>query len=246
MSKPQVEHRTIPCEFRVAGDSGSPVIYGYAAKFGVRSEDMGGWVEIIAPNSFDAHLATNPDVRGLYNHNADLVLGRTAANTMRVSVDTVGLAYEIDAPDTQYARDLLVSMKRGDVNQSSFGFIAKDASWDYDEVIGVDVRTVKEAELFDCSPVTFPAYTQATSGVRSLPDDMPVEVRSKVTKRMDTTPLQANANGCECDCPECADGDCQDCTNADCADENCRCQSVRSLNAKVFEQRVKVNLALCD
>ena len=177
-----LERRTIPCAFRISSDTDKPVIYGYAAKFGVRSDDLGGWVEVIAPTAFDAHLATNPDVRALFNHDANLILGRTSAGTLKVSKDDVGVGYEIDPPDTTAGRDLVTSMKRGDVSQSSFGFMCQDASWDYDEVKGIDVRTVKQAQLTDVSPVVFPAYPQATSGVRSLPADMPLEVRSKIEK----------------------------------------------------------------
>jgi uncharacterized protein len=241
----QIERRTIPCEFRVSKESGKPVIFGYAAKFGVRSEDLGGWVEVLAPDCFEASLATNPDVRGLFNHDPSAILGRTVSGTMRLKTDKVGLAYEIDPPDTQVARDLMVSMERGDISQSSFGFICKDAAWGFDEVNGLDIRTVKAADLMDCSPVTYPAYTDATSGVRSLPADMPLEVRTKLgipkpEKREDS------ADKCVCDCAQCAGGDCGICSNNDCTDETCSCQADRSLrhNSQVLAQRVKVQLAL--
>ena len=214
-----IEQRTIPCEFRVSSDSGKSTIFGYAAKFGVRSADLGGWCEIIAPDAFKASLASNPDVRGLFNHNPDHILGRTTAGTMRLSTDDTGLAYEIDPPDTQVARDLMVSMQRGDISQSSFGFVCNDASWGYDQATGMDVRTVKQAELFDCSPVTYPAYPDATSGVRSLPSDMPVEVRSKLAAKY--SKRDSSAETCQCDCPQCQGGDCGICSDPDCDDASC-------------------------
>jgi HK97 family phage prohead protease len=181
--KNKLEHRTIPCEFRVDSTTGNPTIYGYAAKYNVRSSDLGGWTEVIAPTAFDKHLQTKPDVRALFNHNEDIVLGRTTAGTLKINSDNTGLAYEVQPPDTQAARDLITSMKRGDINQSSFGFICHNAKWSTDKDTGMDVRTVQQAELFDCSPVTYPAYPQATSGVRSFPADMPLEVRSRLSKR---------------------------------------------------------------
>ena len=195
----KVERRTIPCEFRVS-DAGKPTIFGYAAKFGVRSDDLGGWVEVLAPTAFDAHLATNPDVRALWN-------------------------------------DLITSMKRGDVKESSFGFMCRDASWSFDEATGMDVRTVKDAELYDVSPVTFPAYPQATSGVRSLPADMPMEVRAKLAKRDDTDGLLDN--GCECDCDECQENRCDACSNPDCVDERCVGNHSRSWR-ELTELRIQV------
>ena len=233
----QIEHRTIKCEFRVSGDSGKQTIYGYAAKFGVRSDDMGGWVEVIAPNAFDAALATNPDVRGLWNHNPDHILGRTSSGTMRISKDDIGLAYEIDPPDTQVARDLMVSMQRGDVSQSSFGMVCRDASWSYDEASGMEVRTVKQADLWDCSPVCFPAYPAATSGVRSLPADMPVEVRSKIAAKY--SKRDDSGETCPCDCPQCQSQNCGICSDADCDEELCSCpQSSEEENSKRSKEKI--------
>jgi hypothetical protein len=217
--KNKLERRYLAQEFRVS-DNGAPIIEGYAAKFGVRSEDMGGWMEVIAPDAFDASLASNPDVRALFNHDANLVLGRTASGTLQLKKDATGLFYTINPPDTQVARDLITSMRRGDVNQSSFAFIAEDTSWGYDEVTGIDIRTIKQASLWDVSPVTYPAYSAATSGVRSMPSDMPAEVRSKVAKRDDTQ--------CSCPCPECLDGDCEDCSHDPCGCDGCDCPQNRT------------------
>ena len=219
-TKKQIEHRTSKGEFRVASDSGKNTIYGYAAKYGVRSSDLGGWVEVIAPGAFDASLATNPDVVGLFNHDQSAILGRTSAGTMRISSDDTGLSYEIDPPDTQVARDLMTSMQRGDVFQSSFGFRCNDAAWSYDEATGMEVRTVKQADIFDCSPVVSPAYPDATSGVRSLPADMPIEVRSRLTKVEHRDDPDADPS-CSCDCGQCQAGSCSLCSDSDCDDEYC-------------------------
>jgi HK97 family phage prohead protease len=240
----QIERRYLAQEFRVSKDSGSPKINGYAAKFGVRSEDLGGWVEVIALDAFDAALADNPDVRGLFNHDANLILGRTTSGTLKLSVDKVGLAYEISPPDTQVARDLLISMERGDITQSSFGFICMDAAWGYDEVTGMDVRTVKQALLFDVSPVTYPAYTDTTSEARSLPSDMPVEVRSKLTASKPEKRDDSDDDDCDCDCAQCESGACELCSNDDCDDDDCDCQEDRSAHNASENRKLAIRIAL--
>jgi len=140
-------------------------VRGYASVFGKQSEDLGGFVEIIAEGAFDGRL--NDDVRALFNHDQNLILGRTASNTLRLSIDANGLGYDCDFPDTTYARDLMESVKRGDVNQSSFAFTVEEDEWlhENDSIVRV-VHKVRQ--LYDVSPVTFPAYTDATAAVRSL------------------------------------------------------------------------------
>jgi HK97 family phage prohead protease len=223
----KLERRTMAQEFRVSSDA-APVIEGYACKFNVFSEDFGGWRETIAASAFDACLATSPDVRGLFNHDPNLVLGRTAAGTLKIKTDETGIFYSIDPPNTQVARDLMVSMKRGDINQSSFAMICDEAAWEWDEKTDTATRTIMKAQLFDVSPVTYPAYPDATSGVRSLRSlrsllpEMPKEVRSHMATRAAATDM------CSCDCAECVAGNCADCTAEDCNADGCTCDPNRS------------------
>ena len=141
----KAERRYFRTEVRAAGDS-SPKIAGHAALFNVRSQNLGGFVEIIAPGAFDACLASSPDILGLFNHDMGAVpLGRTTSGTLRVFTAAQGLAYEIDPPDTQLARDLLVRLRRKDVTGSSFGFYCIEDSWDYDRDNDLEVRTVLKA-----------------------------------------------------------------------------------------------------
>lgn len=181
----KTERRYLHGELRIKADtSGKQKISGYAAKFNSMSEDLGGFIEEIDPHAFDACLAANPDVRGLWNHDPNYVLGRTRANTLQLTVDTVGLHYEIDPPNTQVAKDLMVSMQRGDVTQSSFGFICIEDTW-RQGANGNLIRTVLKADLIDVSPVTFPAYVAATSEIasgRSLFPDGDDEIRAKVAE----------------------------------------------------------------
>lgn len=176
------EQRSIVQEFRVSEPDQPAPIQGYAAVFDSPGEGY-YWTEELDPHCFDAVLATNPDVRALWNHNPDHVLGRTAAGTLSLSVDARGLSYTIEPPDTQLARDLIVSMRRKDVTGSSFGFIVKRDQWT-DNPDGTISRRILEIEqLIDVSPVTYPFYDAANSQVRSLPDSMPAELRSRVEQR---------------------------------------------------------------
>ena len=99
-----VERRFLTQEFRVSEQGEAPKIAGYAAVFDTPSEDM-GWIEEIDPHAFDTVMAGQHDVRALWNHNDDVVLGRESAGTLRLNVDARGLAYEIDPPDTTAAKD---------------------------------------------------------------------------------------------------------------------------------------------
>ena len=157
------EHKV---ELRADEKGGAGVAVGYGSVFNSVSENLGGFREIIAPGAFDDVLGD--DVRALINHDSNLILGRTTSKTLRLSVDEVGLRYEVDLPNTSYANDLAVVMERGDVSQSSFGFQVDKDSWSEDEE-GRIIRTVeKVSRLYDVSPVTFPAYPEATAAKRSL------------------------------------------------------------------------------
>lgn len=156
------EIRSCVAELRADGDDGK--IRGYAAVFNSLSEDLGGFREQIAPGAFSETLSD--DVRALWNHDANFVLGRTTSGTLSLREDNHGLAIEIDPPDTQQARDLLVSIRRGDVSQMSFGFYTKDDGWEKRD--GENIRTLRKVELLDVSPVTYPAYQDTAVAVRSL------------------------------------------------------------------------------
>jgi HK97 family phage prohead protease len=189
-----MERRLFANEFRVVDDKKkkSKKIIGYASVFNSDSQDLGGFIERINPNAFDNVIEDNQDVRALFNHNADLgVLGRTTSGTLRLSVDEKGLKYEIDAPDTQLARDLIASMERGDITQSSFGFTISENgdSWDEDSE-GRTIRTISQVDtLFDISPVVFPAYTLADSSVALRGFDNYKENKQKTENTKEKTDL---------------------------------------------------------
>lgn len=156
----------VSLEYEDREDQQGPIIRGHAAVFDTLSENLGGFREKIAPGAFDSVLAD--DVRALYNHDPNHVLGRSKSGTLRLSVDDRGLHYEIDPPDTQIARDLITSLRRGDVDQSSFGFSVDKDDWKEDDDGRVIRTIIKFRRLYDVSPVTYPAYPDATVGLRSL------------------------------------------------------------------------------
>lgn len=180
-STPERESRFLSAsvELRAAAETDSPSkVFGYAAKFNSRSENLGSdswqFFEIIEPGAFDDVL--NDDVRALFNHESSAILARSknGEGSLKIGTDATGLWYEFEAPDTQVGRDLITSLKRGDVDQSSFSFtVGKDGEvWNETrEGDGptVTTRTItKVTRLYDVSPVTYPAYPDATVALRSL------------------------------------------------------------------------------
>lgn len=157
-------------EVRIAEDGDERKIVGYASVFydGTPDTEYQLWedyVERIMPGSFDRALADKDDVRGLFNHDPDNLLGRTSAGTMTLAVDKRGLSYEIEPGDTTMARDVVEHIKRGDVDGSSFAFRVTDE--DIRKENDVYIREISGVQLFDVGPVTYPAYTATTSGYRT-------------------------------------------------------------------------------
>lgn len=148
-------------------------IGGYAALFNVVSEELWGFREEIAPGAFAQTLQDGTDVRALFNHDPNLVLGRSTAGTLRLQEDDRGLAFEIDLPDTSYAQDLWRLIERRDVSQMSFGFLVVTDEWRMQD--GLPLRTVRTADLFDVSPVTYPAYAETNVAVRSRAQEICAE-----------------------------------------------------------------------
>ena len=142
-----------------------PVLRGHAARFGQLSGDLGGFKEKISREAFRKTLQEG-DCRALWNHESRLLLGRSKNGTLNLREDQFGLACDIQLPNTSYARDLAEIIKRGDLTGMSFGFRVLRDSWDQED--NTPVRTLKEVELLDVSPVTYPAYSQTDVAMRSL------------------------------------------------------------------------------
>ena len=150
---------------------------GYAAVFEKQSEDLGGFRETIQRGAFKDAIA-NSDVRALFNHDANMILARNTSGTLRLEEDNIGLKYSFEAPNTTAGNDLLEMIRRGDINQSSFGFTVEEDSWD--DSNGYMVRTIKKIKrLYDVSAVTYPAYPDATVALRSMPIDLEEKEQNK-------------------------------------------------------------------
>jgi HK97 family phage prohead protease len=172
-----VEFRYRPAaEFRADSEGESMTLRGHAATFG-DVYDLGPFDERFAAGAFDDVLTD--DVRALWNHDANTVLGRTKSGTLRLSVDERGLMTEIDLPESAMA--LREAIARGDVDQMSHGFTVEKDTWETtDKETGRELRTIeKVGTLYDVSPVTFPANPNTDVALRSLglakDDRTPVE-----------------------------------------------------------------------
>lgn len=163
------EVRITPAEFRVLEEADGPVLEGYAAVFDAMSEDLGGFKEIVKPGAFERAINEQQDVRLLVNHDTSKIMARTKNNTLSLVEDGRGLRFRAVVNDTTYAQDLVKQVRRGDIDQVSFGFVPRD-----DEFLlrnGQVIRELRDVDIFDVSLTGFPAYPQTS-----------VEVRNKVTQ----------------------------------------------------------------
>lgn len=157
-----MEQRFFQTEIRMDGEGR---IEGYAAVFNVLSLDLGGFREKIRPGSFQKTLS-EADVRGLFNHNPDHVLGRNRAGTLELAEDSTGLHFRATPPAATWVNDLRLSIERKDIDQGSFSFDTIRDEW----TGGPEgrQRELIEVRLYDVSVVTYPAYPQTSVAVRSL------------------------------------------------------------------------------
>jgi len=163
-------------------DDGLTVIEGHAAIFDSLSQDLGflfPFKERIQKGAFKDSVERD-DIRALWNHDPNYVLGRNRSGTLELKETGKGLKVRIHPPDTQWAKDLTQSIQRGDVSQMSFGFLVEKESWVVED--GQDVRTLERVKLFDVSPVTFPAYLETDVGVRSALDSYDKYKEEKVNQ----------------------------------------------------------------
>lgn len=161
--------------------AGVAAVYFDAANPATEYRIWDDFVERIRPGAFTNAIGRD-DVRGLFNHDPNLVIGRTTAGTLTLTDEADGLHYTIDPPDTQCGRDLVVSLGRGDVTGSSFTFVPVRTTWEEVQREGeprLTIRWIEEVQLFDVGPVTFPAYEATAAGVRSGGDPEP-ELRREI------------------------------------------------------------------
>ena len=176
-SMDNIEKRAATIE---AAQEESRMVTGYAAVFDSDSEDLGGFIEQIERGAFKEAIERS-DVRALFNHDNNFILARTASGTLKLYEDERGLKYEFEAPKTTAGNDLLEMIKRGDISQSSFGFTVEEDDWSNRD--GMAFRKIKKVKrLYDVSPVTFPAYPEASVAVRKLEQLKQAELQASEIK----------------------------------------------------------------
>ena len=216
--KNKIERRNFKTEVRVAKTGDESRIEGYASTFNepyTISDWFGEIVEQVAPGTFARAIQEKQDVRCLFNHNPDHVLGRTKPGTLTLKEDSRGLFYSCNPPDGAH---VVNSIERGDIDGSSFGFIVTKDQWDDERDdkgrLLKSTRTIQDVDLFDVGPVTYPANDNATAAIRSMfPGGLSPEFRSRMT--------ELRNQFCKCGCDECAEGMCSECTDPECEDPHC-------------------------
>ena len=166
MADVEVRYTLVPVEMRTT--AGHKSIGGYAAKFAKLSENLGGFVERIDPAFFNK--AKGDGWQGVvcrYNHKDEFLLGSSGSRTLRLQVDSVGLDYEVDPPDSR--KDVMELVSRGDVSKSSFTFDQAQSEWGLSDQ-GYPMRTLMTGRLVDVAPchAGIAAYKDTSVGLRSL------------------------------------------------------------------------------
>lgn len=161
INRKDIQIRSYKTEFkatRAEGDEGERIIEGYFSVFGKETELWPGAYEEIDSESFNSTLGN--DIRALINHDTTLVLGRNKAGTLELKTDSHGLwgRIKINENDSD-AVNAHERVKRGDVDQCSFGFniLKEETDWRDD---GTVKWTIKEIDLHEVSVCTFPAYEE--------------------------------------------------------------------------------------
>lgn len=150
-----------------------PQIMGYGIVYGQETRIWDDLYEVIHPGAAKEILESNPDIRSAFNHSADKILGRTKSGTLILQEDAHGVRYEVIPPDAQWARDLMASIERGDIDGSSFTFGVNPQ----DEKItkrndGTYLREIfRFSVIGEMGPVSYPAYEGTSTSVRSLQDE---------------------------------------------------------------------------
>lgn len=165
--------RTIGTEFQTRDENGELIIEGYFAVFNSNYQIAPDMSESIAEGAFTNSMAN--DVRALTNHDTTLVLGRTKVQTLELRQDSRGLWGRIVInPNDSDAVNLYERVKRGDVDQCSFGFDIRSEDTDIREDGSVH-WTIKDVELYEVSCCTFPAYEETSISARTAQRDAILE-----------------------------------------------------------------------
>ncbi|MFE1630750.1 HK97 family phage prohead protease [Brevibacillus reuszeri] len=193
MSRESRQTRSLQTELktRAESDGQEMVIEGYFAVFNRQTELWPGAFEEIEPGAFDKTLGN--DIRGLINHDTMFVLGRNKAGTLQLNVDSHGLWGRIKInPNDSDAVNLYERVRRGDVDQCSFGFniISENTEWRED---GSVKWTITEIDLHEVSVCTFPAYED--TGVQARKAELTQHRKRQLQQRKHQLKERLKGNG---------------------------------------------------
>jgi HK97 family phage prohead protease len=181
VSAKTLETRYTSGTIQVRAADGAKRLGGYALKYDRLSQNLGGYVERIAPGALDKTLSENSDVLCRFQHADEFLLGRTSSGTLTLTNDTEGLDYTVEVPDTTYGANCLALAERGDLRNSSFAFYTVRDDWGLTEQ-GFPLRSLLELKLVDVAPVVQPAYLDTSTGLRSLAEHRGLDL-GEVTDR---------------------------------------------------------------
>jgi len=164
-----VEKRFFPVFTETKDENKDAVSFiGRAIIYDSETSICDGVLEKIAKNAFE-HSANTDDIRCLFNHDPNLVIGRTTSGTLKLKKQEDGIYFHVSPPNTEWSRNLIESVKRGDITQCSFGFTVDDEIFNTSSN-GNICRTIRDGKLFDVSIVTYPAYEETVVQVRKKVD----------------------------------------------------------------------------
>jgi HK97 family phage prohead protease len=175
-NEPEVRTNSVDFEVRAEGDGMS--FTGYASVFNSPSEDLGGFIEYVAPGAFKRSLQSRNEVKLLWNHDAGEPLASLRGGTMQLVEDERGLKVTAQLPNTTRGRDVAELLRTKVIDSMSFGFNVIRDSWSRDG----QTRTLESVRLFETSIVSFPAYSSTTATVRSQPTINPDQLADALLK----------------------------------------------------------------
>lgn len=153
---------------QIREEGGKRYLEGYFSVFDEPYPVFDGWIETVAPGAFARYLAGGGDVKVLWNHDSNVVLGSTANGTAMLNEDDTGLYGRVEINESdQEAVNAYARIQRGDVNGCSFGFdVARQEEW-WDENGVYRTRITEVDPLYEVSPCTFPAYKATSISARN-------------------------------------------------------------------------------
>jgi HK97 family phage prohead protease len=172
------EVRTNSVEFEVRAEGDGMTFTGYASVFNSPSQDLGGFIEYVAPGAFKRSLQSRNEVKLLWNHDSGEPLASLRGGTMQLVEDDRGLKVTAQLPNTTRGRDIAELLRTNVIDSMSFGFNVIKDTWSRDG----QTRTLDSVRLFEVSIVSFPAYESTTAQVRSQPTINPDQLADALLK----------------------------------------------------------------